>query len=124
MPEGDTGAREGVTTWGWRQGKPLCRGLGVLEGRGNNLGAPEPCHGEQEEAAWPERRMRRAVCRCCPGSFHINRTLFASEHFPLARAAAAGGYFLPFTLSPHRPGLPEPGCFLSSAPGAFHAARK
>lgn len=123
------GVRVPARVWGRGTGVranpgACAEGSGCWGGGGEDLGGPEPCHGEPEEAAWPESRMRRAGCRCCPGSFHINRTVFASEHFPLARAAAAGGYFLPFALSPHRPGLPEPGCFLSSAPGAFHAARK
>lgn len=44
--------------------------------------------------------------------------------FPSAGLLQPGGYFLPFSLSPRCPPPTQPVCFLSYAPGAFHAARK
>lgn len=61
----------------------------------------------QEAAAG--RSAGQGAARLCPGSFHINHTLFASKHFPLRGAAAAGGLFPAlFTLPPAARPPPSP----------------
>lgn len=53
----------------------------------------------------------------------MNHTLFASERFPLARAAA-GGYFLPFALPPAPPRSAPAWLLPLGRPGGFPCCQK
>lgn len=81
------------------------------------------CPGRGQETAEGWTAGHRAA-RLCPGSFHINHTLFASKHFPLCGAAAAGGLFPALFTLPPLP-APHPARLLPLLrPGGFPCCQK